>query len=124
MKKIVNINTTEDVIRSAVIATLKQGERCESNHRCKYYYRGNRCIVGHMVSEDDAKLLVRRSRNLDDSTISNLRIMNHVEVGVGDVQVLVDLQSVHDGDDPMHWFENFNKVLKKHNIKPIERTFK
>jgi hypothetical protein len=88
----------QDMVVKGIKALLKQGCRCvrDVGNQCKYYNNGDRCIVGHMMTDKEIK------KYGDFECSSTVLITEHLwlnnKLNEKQVELLHELQLIHDNE--------------------------
>lgn len=126
---IIKLDCSIENIKTAIINLVKQNERCEvecPELTTKYMYKhndnDNRCIVGHMMSVEEATELQKGINEQDlPASIRCLVINDHVELvnyegchRLDILDLLLNMQIVHDQHPTHDWQADFFDLLETH----------
>lgn len=90
-------------------------ERCVNGNVCVYWREdGNRCAIGHLLTEATAKLA--RGQNCDTIDLCEKLPSAALELDGVDFQLLQNLQTVHDERPPYLFRDELSDIAAEYNL--------
>ncbi len=127
--------TKQEIFDKVATHLLTQGERAWSNELGGCAYRGIgglRCAVGCLIPDESYDLMfeghspgfgMEKENNIGNRLLA--QALNAGGVDIKDkptMELLGDLQGLHDGAPIVCWSEQLDLVAKKYGLKKLEKT--
>lgn len=93
---------------------LTQQEKSTENDKCKYHYNGLKCAVGCLISEEDYEYTLE---NIPVSNLPEPLLEKLIGKDWETLDMLTDLQDVHDCRHIDSWRDCLDEVASKYNVK-------
>lgn len=106
-------NNQAELFTHAVTEIFKQGERCTEDGSCQYRFNNMKCIVGHCIDDEDYR---KSMENPNNNCIRQVVAKHQLDYLKPYINLLEELQVVHDEYHPIRWVVEFQKVADKWKI--------
>lgn len=119
--------TKQEVFTKVAKHLLKQGKRAEGPDGCQYFAGRRRCAVGCLIPNEYRHFKEKWSspvsgmeytQSIEDFSIGRLMERKLLPgCNVRQLNILSQLQEVHDVSPPSEWREDLSEIAKAHKLK-------
>ncbi|SKB51182.1 hypothetical protein [Luteibacter sp. 22Crub2.1] len=105
--------TAQQVFEQSAKHLLKQNEKCISGSSCAYRGPAGACAAGALLSDADAALVKAEGMNEGAGWGA---VVHRLGASSAHLELIEDLQYVHDGSAPAHWRPALRVVAAQHRL--------